>query len=111
MYQKRKTLNAIRVSLEGYLYLQEEGCYQRCGHYHSEKFIQRLTNQFNNRDAEHGGHMLMDGDLGGAVGDPKNSYEEGRWTDWSVEDMKRMLDAKGYSYKDEEPQDVIEVFI
>lgn len=53
--------------------------------------------------------MLKDGDLGGCVGDWKNGYEEGRWTSWSCEDMKRILIEAELPYKDGEEIEYIAV--
>lgn len=102
--------NTIRVPLDSLLYLKEVCRNQRIGDSLSEKSIERTTREYN-RHWNENGYELMDGSLGGAVGVPENSYEEGRWTSWSVEEMKRMLDEKGLSYVDGEPVDVISVYI
>lgn len=91
---------AIRVPLESYLYLQSIMHLQRSGKPLSNKYIEKLTNMFKSHYPK--GILLMSGDLGGAVGDPKNSYEEHRWTSWSIEDLKQMLDEKKLSYVDGE---------
>ena len=98
---------AIRVELEGYIYLQDQSSIQRSGRVHSESWRERIKQHYEWHDQKHGGHLLMDGDLGGAVGKPERSYEEGRWTSWSVDQMKKMLDEKGYKYIDVEDVDVI----
>lgn len=98
---------AMRVELEGWLYLQDQSSLQRGGRIHSESWRERMKKHYEWHDKKYGGHMLMDGDLGGAIGKPENSYEEGRWTSWSLDQMKKMLDEKGYKYIDIEDVDVI----
>ena len=103
---KRKT---IRVPLESLLYLHEIMRNQRIGDHLSERSIERLTKNYNNHYKENG-YELMDGSLGGAIGKPENSYEEHRWTDWNVQDMKEMLDKANLPYVDGEDIDVIDVY-
>lgn len=103
---KRRTL---RVPLESWIYLANEGCRQRTGHEHTQKFIERLTREYENRYKEKG-KEIIDKDFGGAIGDPKNSYEEGRWTAWTIEDIKAMLDKQGLPYKDGEEIEEINVW-
>lgn len=98
---------AMRVELEGWLYLQEQCSIQRSGRIQSDWYKEKLTKHYEQHDQKYGGHLLMDYDLGGAIGKPKNSYEEGRWTSWSLDQMKKMLDEKGYKYIDVEDVDVI----
>lgn len=102
---KKKT---IKVPLESWIYLQDLGHQQRVGGHLSDKARERLTNLMlkpYNKD----GHTLMDGDLGGAVGDPNNSWEEGRWTSWSVDTMKKILDNANLPYTDGEDIECIEL--
>ena len=89
---------AIRLTLESYLYLQNEGHKQRSGNDYSEATIEKLTKNYYRYK---NGITIASGWLGGAIGNPENSYEEGRWTDWSVDDMKKMLDEKGLPYEDD----------
>ncbi len=49
------------------------------------------------------------GDLGGCKGDPENAWEEHRWTTWSVEDMKNILNEAGLLWKDGEEKEYISV--
>lgn len=102
--RKRK---AIKVTWEGYLYLSEEQHRQRCesGKPLSERTIERLKSSFERYG------ILCDGDRGGCIGSPVNAWEEGRWTDWSVEDMKRMLDEKGFEWEDVGERESIEISI
>jgi len=64
-----------------------------------EKGRKMLERNFE-RFEKNGAKEIMDYDLGGCRGPVKNGFEEGRWTSWSCEDMKRILDSKGLSYKD-----------
>ena len=104
-----KTRNTIKVPLESLLYLQEVCRNQRCGDHLSERTIERITRDYENHYKDTW-RTLEDDCLGGAYGDPKNSWEEGRWTDWSVEDMKALLDKKGLPYKDGEPETSIDLY-
>ena len=99
---------SIRVPLESWLYLQNECKKQRCGGEISTRFIEMLTKEYNRYDKN--GHVLVDGDLGGAIGNPENSYEEGRWTSWSIEQMKKMLDEKALPYQDGEEVDETPIY-
>lgn len=98
---------AMRVELEGWLYLLDQQGMQRSGREKSEQYKEKLKIRYEQYDKKYGGHLLMDYDLGGAIGKPENSYEEGRWTSWSLDQMKKMLDEKGYKYIDVEDVDVI----
>lgn len=100
----------IRVPLESWIYLKEQCRNQRCGDHLSERMIEHLKKEMQ-KEYNRNGHLLMDKDLGGAIGDPTNSYEEGRWTSWSVEQMKKMLDEKGLPYEDGEEVEYINVAI
>lgn len=107
MMQTRKA-NTILLPWESYLYLQQKSRNERCGDWKTEKQIKRLKASFDN--LSHDGYkMLMDGDLGGCVGNWENGYEEGRWTSWSCEDMKRILSKAGLPYKDGEETEYIAV--
>jgi hypothetical protein len=53
----------------------------------------------------------MDGDFGGCIGSPENSWEERRWTNWSAEDMIRILTEAGIPCERGESQEVIDVYI
>ena len=100
---------SIRVPLESRLYLEDQLHLQRGGHHTGENTIKRLTLE-SQKDYNKNGFLLMDGSLGGAVGDPKNSYEEGRWTSWSIDTMKKMLDQAKLPWYDNEDIDCIEVY-
>lgn len=106
----RKT-NTILLPLESYLYLQNKSHLERCGKNHTEKQIERLKRNFDDFSYGTGYKKLYDGDLGGCSGHWKNGYKERRWTSWSCEDMKRILDNAGLPYKDGKQAEVIEVSI
>lgn len=99
---------AIRIPLESKLYLLDQSALQRGGHHISERTIEREKRNME-RSINQNGFEVFDGSFGGAIGDPKNSYEEGRWTNWSIDDMKKMLDEQNLPYTDIEPIDVIDV--
>lgn len=99
---------AMLIPLDSYLYLQTEGYRQRCGKEHPN--VARLERNFK-QHSTNGYYTLMDGDLGGCIGNPENAYEEGRWTSWSCATMKEMLKDKGLTYKDTDDIECIEVYI
>lgn len=43
--------------------------------------------------------LLSDGDFGGCNGSPVHAWEEHRWTSWTLDDMKAMLDRAGFRGK------------
>lgn len=103
---KVRKANTILVTWESYLYLQEKEYLERWGKRRNEKQIQRLRNNFDSF-AYNGYKQLMDGDLGGCNGHWENAWEERRWTSWSCEDMKRILNEAGLPYKDGKPTEYI----
>ncbi len=109
MMRTRKA-KTILLPWESYLYLQQKGRNERCGDWKTEKQIAKLKANFE-EFSYNGYKRLLDGDLGGCVGDWKNGYEEGRWTSWSCEDMKRILDEAGLPYKDGEDTECVDVSI
>ena len=98
---------SIVIPLESRLYLEDQLHLQRGGKHTSPITIERLTFQ---AERDNNKFILTSGDLGGAIGDPKNSYEEGRWTSWSVDEMKEMLDKAGLPYKDGDPVEEISIY-
>lgn len=44
--------------------------------------------------------LLRDGDFGGCKGSPRSAFEEHRWTSWSIDEMKEMLDKAGLPWKE-----------
>lgn len=100
--------NSILVPWKSFLFLQQKCRHERCGDCHSERQIERLRRSFDDL-AFKGYKRLLDGDLGGCKGDWKNGYEEGRWTSWSCNDMKKILDEAGLPYKDGEETEYIAV--
>ena len=78
------------------------------GKHKTESAIKRLKQSFENF-SHNGLYRIYDGDLGGCNGKPENSWEEKRWTSWSCEDMKRILDSAGLPYKDGGEREVINI--
>ena len=101
---------SIRVPLESWVYLQDQCKLQRCGDHISDKTKEHLKREME-KPYNQGGHQLTDGDLGGAIGNPLNSYEEGRWTSWSINEMKEMLKDQNLPYTDAEDVEEINIFI
>ena len=102
--------NAIRLPLESLIYLNRVERKQRIGNELSKKSIELITKNYNYY-AKNGGKIVMDDDFGGAIGNPENSYEEGRWTNWKVEDMKKMLDEAKLPYEEVEGLERINIII
>lgn len=91
--------NTILIPWESYLYLQNKQYEERMGKPKPESAIKRLELNFEN--CSHNGlYRIGDGALGGCIGTPENAWEEKRWTSWSCEDMKQILDSAGLPYKD-----------
>lgn len=100
--------STILLPPDSFLFLQDKSFYERCGKHYSEKQMQRLTRNF--EQFGHGGYkQLKSGDLGGCNGVPENAWEEHRWTTWSIEDMKNILNEAGFSWKDGEEVEYISV--
>ena len=100
--------NTILVSKEAYMYLQRKGKIERAGKDFSQEHLERLEKNFDNF-AHDGYKKLIDGSLGGCIGNPENAYEQGRWTSWSCKDMAKMLDEAGLDYKMGEPTEIIDL--
>jgi|GEM_PF-1828081 len=96
---KRCMKNSMLVPWESWWHLEDISYRQRSGKQHTDKQKERMKRQFENFAIYDGMKKLLDYDLGGAVGNPEKSYEEGRWTRWSCEDMKKILDEAGLSWK------------
>lgn len=103
-----KKSSTILVPLDSFLCLQDKSFYERCGKHHNEEQMKRLTRNFE-QFAHEGYKQLANGDLGGCKGDPENAWEEYRWTTWSVEDMKNILNEAGLLWKDGEEKEYISV--
>lgn len=99
----------IKVTWEGWMCLQNEMHKQRSetGKPLSEKAIERMKNAFDDYKNPDGTKNVAEGQFGGCVGSPINAWEEGRWTSWSVEDMKRILEENGFEWEDAEDQEYI----
>lgn len=103
--QVRKS-STILVQLESYLFLQDKQNFERSGRHDSKEIAMRRTRNFEVFSYE-GYKQIMDGDLGGCNGNPENAWEERRWTSWSVEDLKRILNEAGLPWKAGEEQEYI----
>ena len=108
MTERVRKASTILLPWESYLFLQQKMRSERCGDRKTEKQVERLKINFD-RLARNGYKQLMDGDLGGCHGPIENAFEQGRWTSWSCEDMKRILDEAGLPYKDGEETEYISV--
>ena len=99
----------IAVPFESWFYLQSECHNQRSesGRPLNEERFRRMFDQH----SRNGVNLLKSGDLGGCIGDPKNAFEEGRWTSWTLHQMKAMLDAVGLPWEDGEDVEYITVYI
>lgn len=98
----------VLVPLESFLYLQDKQRFERSGKHSTEKSIEKLKRNFEQFSYD-GYKQIMNGDLGGCKGKPENAWEEHRWTSWSVENVKSMLDEAGLSWKDGEETEYIEL--
>ena len=93
----KRTSMTIWVPRESWMFLQARMQQERMG----------LELSVNADFSHEGKKQLKDGDLGGCIGSPENAWEEGRWTSWSCEDMKKILDAAKLPW---EPGETIEYF-
>lgn len=100
----------ILVPFESWMFLQEKGYQERCGKQYSEILVGKMTRSFQEHSYQ-GYKQLMNGDLGGGNGNPENAWEEHRWTSWSVNDMKKILEEAGLPWKDGEEAEYITVSI
>ena len=86
-------LKAIRVTLEGYLYLQEQACIQR-GFEFTERRKENLKDGFGKYSFK-GMKEICSGDIGGGCG----SKDPSTWTSWSVEQLAEMLKEKNLPFE------------
>lgn len=107
---KRKT-KMLELPFESYEYLQRIGWEQRTDKPYLESFTEKHRHNFDYVTRGRHGYYAHDGAFGGCNGEKRNAWEEGRWTSWSVEDMKRILDKAGLPYKDAGETEVIDVYI
>lgn len=102
---KEKTRNTLIISKEAYFFLEDESRKQRgckpLGDEQKERIYRRYV-----RKTPDGRMIVNDDSLGGGDG----TYN-GKWWSWSVDDLKRMLDEKGFSYEDGETEKYIPVYI
>lgn len=94
----------IAVPFESWFYLQTESHNQRSesGKPLDKERFKRMFDNHVKALGRNGTKLLKPGDLGGCIGDPHHAYEEGRWTSWTLEQMKAMLDAAGLPWEDGE---------
>lgn len=92
----------IAVPFESWFYLRTEMHNQRSesGRPLTEDWCKKHFAQ--NVDTRNGMILLKSGDMGGCKGNPKNGYDEGRWTSWTLEQMEAMLDAAGLPWSEGE---------
>lgn len=102
----KRTSMTIWVPRESWMFLQARMQQERMGVELSVNARKRLNQSFTDFSHE-GKKQLKDGDLGGCIGSLENAWEEGRWTSWSCEDMKKILDAAELPW---EPGETIEYF-
>ena len=102
-------VRTVAMPWESWSFLFEEQHRQRCesGREISEKHWGRARREFD-RFSRNGYKEVGDGDFGGCKGDPRNAWQERRWTSWSIEDMKRMLDEAGLPYGEDGVQERID---
>ena len=97
--------HAIKIELDGYLYLQNRLHKERCGEDLSESHIERLTANFKNhyKTCE----LTMDGDYGGTT----DGTPQGKWTSWTVEQMAEMLTEAGIKWTPADDVECIDISI
>lgn len=108
---KAEKSHTILVPWDSWLYLENKSYLERCGKYHTERQVERLKRNFAFFAFHDGMKQICDYDFGGAVGEPEKSWEEHRWTRWSCDDMKKILEEAGLSWKDGEDIEHISVYI
>lgn len=93
-------MRVIRTPFESYCYLCVLSYEQRSGLKADEKVLNRIKNEYNRRSRGKGSYIYVkDGELGGCDGDAKDGLLEKRWTQWSIEDIIRILDEKGLPWR------------
>ncbi|MBO4847109.1 MAG: hypothetical protein J5525_12565 [Lachnospiraceae bacterium] len=93
-------MKIIRIPFESYLYLCTLLYEQREGIKADEKVLNRIKNEYNRRAKGKGSYIYVkDDELGGCDGNAKDGLLERRWTQWSTEDIIRILDEKGLPWK------------
>ena len=104
---------SIKVNWESWLYLRQEMNKQRSetGKPLSENSIERMKREFDRFADKNGMKAIMDGSFGGCIGSPIRGWEERRWTSWSLDEMKRMLDEKGLKWAEAEDIEYFPVYI
>lgn len=106
---RKHIYNSILVPWESWWHLESVSYFQRCGKDHTEKQKERAERNFECFAIHDGMKQICDYDFGGATGEPERSYEEGRWTSWNCEDMKKILDEAGFPWKQGDPSERISI--
>lgn len=109
---KVHTAKTIAVPFESWFFLKEEQHRQRSetGKRLDKKRWRTLFDGDAIRSCPMKGcKLLSDGDFGGCNGSPVHAWEEHRWTSWTLDDMKVMLDRAGLPWKDGECIECIDV--
>ena len=104
-----RKLNSILIPWESWWHLENLSYFQRCGKYHTKKQKERAKRDFEQFAFYDGMKRTCEYDLGGATGNPERSWEEGRWTSWSCEDMKKILDEAGLPWEQGDPEERISI--
>lgn len=98
LVMKEYKKQSIRIPFESYFFLASEQHKQRC-----EKEYRPLNREFIEkrfiRDNPNG-YLATNGSFGGCNGSPVRAWEERRWTSWSIETLKQMLDDVGLPWED-----------
>lgn len=104
---------SIKVNWESWFYLHQEEHKQRSetGKPISEKTVEKLKRNFYNFADKNGMKTILSGDFGGCIGNPINGWEERRWTSWTLDEMKKMLDEKGLKWEESEDKEILPVYI
>lgn len=106
---KKCMRNSILVPWESWWHLEDTSSCQRSGQQHTEEQKEKMKRHFEDFAIYDGMKKILDYDFGGAVGNPERSYEEGRWTRWNCEDMKKILDEVGLPWRQGDLTEIINV--
>lgn len=92
---KERTSQTLLIGKEAWAFLKNECRKQRGLNPISDSIKDKMWSR---RRKVNGKAQIMDDSFGGGDG----TYT-GKWTSWSLEDMKGMLDKEGYEYEIGEP--------
>lgn len=111
---KVHTEKTIAVPFESWFFLQKEEHRQRSerGGQLTEKRWKDMFYSTADKNAASGSvKYIKSGDLGGCNGSPVHAWEEHRWTYWTLDDMKAMLDEAGLPYSEGEDIECCDVWL